>query len=137
MVVTVDPTTGRLVHPDLALDVPSDALERLADAFPPNGSDPRMFVDDEVQVDAVLMWGGPEESGLWHTSRAEAVMTLAGWSRNLRMVGGSGIEGLGRLVQGARCYVARWVSTNDMIDALARIGDDYAIDRSQDTPGGP
>lgn len=138
MVVAVDPATGELVRPEVSLDLPSDVSARFADAFPPNGSDPRIFVDDRLEVDAVLTWGGPEASGLWHAPRADTLMTLASWTRNLRLVGSRGIEGLARLVEGARCYAARWATTNDMIDALVRIGGTgYAIDRSEDTPVGP
>lgn len=138
MVVAVDPATGRLTRPDAALDLPADAWAQLADRFPPNGSDQRVFVDDELGVDSVVMWGGPEAVGVWHTSRAETLMRLTGWTRNLPVMGGRGIEGLARLAEGARCYLARWASTNDMIDVLARIGaDGYAIDRREDTPAGP
>jgi hypothetical protein len=129
MVVAVDPDTGRVVPSDALLDMPADAWERFGETFPANGSDPRVFVDDELAIDAVLTWGGPRTRGLFHASKAETLKTLAPSIRNLRLLGGRGIQGLGRLVANARCYTAAWVTTNDMIDFLAGIAGAYASNR--------
>jgi hypothetical protein len=129
LVVAVDPDTGRVVRSDALLDLPADAWERFAEAFPANGSDPRVFVDGEFAVDAVLTWGGPRTPGLFHASKAETLKTLAPSIRNLHVLGGRGIQGLGRLVANARCYTAAWVTTNDMIESLASIAGAYASNR--------
>jgi hypothetical protein len=128
MVVAVDLRTGALISTEPSLGFPEDRWDRLSEAFPANGSDPRVFIEDELEVDAVLIWGGSGEPGLFHASKAETLTSLASTGRNLPLVGGTGIEALGRLVDRARCYAASWVTTNDMIDSLVRIGGTWLHD---------
>jgi hypothetical protein len=122
--VAVDPTSGRLVPVASALDVPGDALDRLAPTFPPATDDVRLFVDAPTSVDAVVTSGGSSDRGVVPAPRAESLLGLLPSVRNLPSMGGRAIESLGRLVGGADCYRARWTGTEQMLDTLTRaIGD--------------
>jgi hypothetical protein len=122
MAVAIDPDSGQLVPIRSRLRLPGDLDERLAQAFPPNGHDPRVFVEGATGVNAVLLYGGPvEESGIFEIPRAQALYELARSVRNLPQLGGRAIRGIARLLAGSRCVAASWRSTEQMLGTLASL----------------
>jgi hypothetical protein len=134
--VAVDPASGRLVPVPSALDLPADALDLLAAAFPATGDDPRLFVDDDTSVDVVLTYGGSADQAISPTSRVDTLLGLTSSIRNLTAMGGRAVEALGRLVGGADCYGARWTGTAQMLETLIRAAGDGSALRAERAPAG-
>lgn len=134
--VAIDPASGRLVPIPPALDVPADALDRLAALFPATADDARLFVDDVTPVDVVLTYGGSADEPISPASRVDTLLGLTSSITNLSAMGGRAIEALGRLVGGADCFGARWTGTEQMLATLTRVaGVGSALGRQRATAG--
>jgi hypothetical protein len=101
--VTVDGESGRAVSQQRAVDVPADALDRLAGLHSANGGERRVTVTEPIDVDVVCFIGLAEEPVRTY-SRGRAAHVLATRTLNIGALGGAGLEGVVRLVEKARCY---------------------------------
>jgi hypothetical protein len=117
--VAVDMASGRAVPAQPHIELPADVLDRLADLAGPEGDEDRFVLDSPRRVDAVLTYAPQEGPPLQPISRAQALHRAAGMAMNLPKVKGKGVEGLARLMEGARCYeLGAWDSTG-MLRAVA------------------
>jgi hypothetical protein len=101
------------------LDVPGDALDRLEEIAPSDGRDRRIAVDEPVKIETVFSIGTAEEL-LRPVSAGLALYRLGSHAINLGALGTTGLEGLHRVVEGARCYEIRTTRAQDMLDTLSR-----------------
>ena len=102
--VCIDVETASVVPIRKSLEVPTDALERLAVACPWQGRDGLRFVQGPEVVKAILVPARDPETEWQQSRKGYTLANLAGWTLNLEKVGGRGLEALGRFVQQAQCY---------------------------------
>jgi len=117
----LDPMTGALVPLDTGLNIPQDAIERLAGALPPglSSEDPHLFVDAPVRADVVLAdVAMPLDPGIQSLTRSYTTTALASSALNLRSIGGTAIEAIAELVSRAGCYAIRWTTTDELLANL-------------------
>jgi hypothetical protein len=117
--VAIDAGSGRVVPAQRTLDVPADALDRLADIHPGNGRERRGAVDEPIDVDVVCFIGLAEEP-IRTYSPGRAAHLLATRTLNLDQIGGAGLVGVGRLVDKARCYEIQSSLPKTTLEALVR-----------------
>jgi hypothetical protein len=131
-VAAIDPESGDLVAPSVDMHVPADAIERLVDAIPGGDHHDRFVVEDGERrpLGAVVMPPALDDGDV---GRAQMLMQLARSTMNLGVLGGRAIEGLASSLDGAECYSARWRSTQELLDSLARSSG--AIDPMRRTVG--
>jgi hypothetical protein len=118
----LDPMTGELVPLNTGLNVPQDAIERLAAALPPelSSEDPHLFVNAPVRADVVLAdVRMPLDAGIHPLTRSYTVTALASSALNIRSIGGRAIEAIAELVSRAGCYTVRWTTTEELLADLA------------------
>jgi hypothetical protein len=115
--VAIDPSTGEAIPIRPLLDLPEDALERLAE-IAPGGKRDRIAVDEPTKIETVISIGLAEEM-LQPVSAGLALYRLGSHALNLQELGPSGLEGLRRVVEGARCYEVRSAKPQEMLDALS------------------
>jgi hypothetical protein len=113
--VAVDPSTGRVLPFQPKLRLPVEALE----ALPGEGDGQYGEPVTETQVDVLWTIGSRTEVVLEPMTRGTSLRNLAGILVNLPRVGRSGLEGLGRLVQGANCYGVMPIGRPQIVDTLA------------------
>jgi hypothetical protein len=142
--VALDLESRRLL-PLPELEVPPDALSRLADGRASHQPDHRSFIDQPVELGAMLSLGPSAAPGLQPIARA---LTLYRWSAkvlNLAKLGGPAVEGLGRALEDLPCFQVGWQDPANWLGALGhelgsdRAGSvdvDYAPRGSGNTPGG-
>ena len=119
--VAVDPVSGRLMPVPTSLEIPPDALDRLEERGGTDGRGDWSFVDGILPVAAVCWLGELEDPPLVPMTRGVTLHHIAGQAANLPKLGGRALEGLGRLVGGARCYGLGGDSSREAIDALDRV----------------
>jgi len=112
--VAIDTGSGEVVPIRPALDLPPDVLGSAGVAG--NGHRPK--VTEPTQVDALFSLGRGSDAGVQPISRARGLHALASVSPNLPTMGRGGLDGLGRLVAGARCYQLERGSVRRMLDDL-------------------
>ena len=115
--VAIEAESGRVVPPPRMLDVPADALERLAEIHAVDGRERRGTVDAPIDVDVVCFIGLAEEPVRAY-SPGRAAHLLATRALNLDQIGGGGLEGVGRLVEKARCYEIQSSRPKTTLEAL-------------------
>jgi hypothetical protein len=120
LTVAIDLETASVVPVRPAVDMPGDALERLARACPWAGPDGLRFVDAHQVVRACLVPARNPEVPLEPARKGYALANLAGLTLNLHEVGGRGLETLGRFVEGVSCYGSTWTNPGE---ALARFAE--------------
>jgi hypothetical protein len=98
----VDLEEGSLVPTPPALDLPADAVDRLAALGSGNGSADRLVIEGALSPEAVLITFGTQL--VEPVSRGVALHQLAASALNLSVVGQRGLDALARLVSGTRCY---------------------------------
>lgn len=116
MFVAVEPSSGKVVPIPRMLRLPDDAFARLEEVAPAGKEDARIGVETPTRVDAVLMFGAT--TVIEPLSRGVTLQRLAGRVMNLPHVGRNAIEGLGSLVEGARCYGVGGGGPEGMLQAL-------------------
>jgi hypothetical protein len=117
--VAIDPDTGRLVPPPKHLDLPADALDRLAKFVPAGGEGERTRVDGPVDPDLVLVWSWePSDMALVPVSKARAVHALTPQILNLDKVGQGALDGLAKMVTRARVYGIRNGSAEQNLETV-------------------
>ena len=119
LTVAIDMETASVVPVRRMLDVPVDALERLADACPWEGRDGLRFVDAPEAVQAFLVPASDPEAPLELARKGYALANLAGWTLNLHIVGGRGLDALGRFVERTPAYGSAWTDTAELMGLLA------------------
>ncbi len=115
----VDPNSGWILRPPRLLDLPADALEGL-ERMSDGSGEARGLTGASGTVDAVVsyLWGSPSVGVV---SRGIALQRLAAATANLPNLGGEALDGLGRLVAGARCYEVGVGTARQMLDALVAV----------------
>jgi hypothetical protein len=121
----VDPETGRAVPIRPRLRVPTGALPRLGGVSgagaggrqAPAERSQRVRLDGPVRVDVVCSIGLHDEL-LEPLHQSAAMFTHAQHARNLRRLGPHALDGLSRLIEGARCYQVRSGSPREMLQGL-------------------
>lgn len=119
LTVAIDMETATVVPVRRTLDVPEDALERLAEACPWTGRDGLRFVDAPETVRAFLVPATDPEAPLQPARKGFALANLAGWTLNLHVVGGRGLDALGRFVEKTTAYGSAWTDTAEIMEQLA------------------
>jgi hypothetical protein len=117
--VAVDPGSGRVVPAPPALNVSRGSLAQLDRAGPTDLEAP-LFVDRPLDVAAVFAHL-EQDTVIQPAPRSLALQTLAGAAANLTRMGGDALEGLGRLVAGARCFGLSTAPARQMLEALAAV----------------
>lgn len=112
--VALDPGTGRVVAMPRMVDVPDDALDKLAALAPPGRGNPQLDPYDAVDVDIALFLG-PHEESVVDYSPGQAAHVLATRILNLERVGGAGLEALAKLLERARAYEIRASKPKDAL----------------------
>jgi hypothetical protein len=117
--VAIDMETATVVPVRRTLDVPDDALRRLAEACPWTGRDGLRFVDAPETIEAFLVPATDPEAPLQPARKGFALANLAGWTLNLQVVGGRGLDALGRFVEKTAAYGSAWTDTAEIMEQLA------------------
>ncbi len=121
LTVALDVDTGHLVPARPMLDVPGDAFDALVRSVSTTkGEDRRAFIDRELAIDRVLVWGRtPDgELGLGPTPKAPVLFDLARAVRNLDAIGRSAVITLGRVLSDTDVLAGSWFGTNGLIETL-------------------
>ena len=119
LTVAIDVTTASIVPARPSLDVPGDALERLAEACPWEGRDGLRFVREPESVRAFLVPARGGDVAIGPARKGYALANLAGLTLNLREAGGRGLETLGRFIEGTACYEMAWTDTGQVLTRFA------------------
>jgi hypothetical protein len=119
LTVAIDIDTASVVPVPHKLDVPDDALERLAGACPWQGRDGLRFVKAAEDVRAFLVPTSDPEAPLDLARKGFALANLTGWALNLQRVGGRGLVALGRFVDRTPAYGSAWTDTATLMGRLA------------------
>ena len=144
--VALDLQSGRLL-PLPELEVAPDALSHLTNGRATHQLDERAFIDQPVELGAMLSLGPSAAPGLQPISRA---VTLYRWSAkvlNLAKLQGRAVEGLGRVIEDLPCFQVGWQDPANWLGALGdelasgtdrttSVDADYAPRGSGNTPGG-
>ena len=116
--VAIDIETGTITPIDHALDLPDTALERLATALPWEGKDGLCFTDEPVDVGALVAASPDAESSLDPVRKGYGLAALTSSTVNFQLVGGRGLQALGRLVERTPCYRSTWADPPDVLSRL-------------------
>jgi hypothetical protein len=114
--VAIDSKTGKVVPIRRRLKVPRNAIEKLEEMFPSTGSAYRRPVEEPSDVDLVFAYS-LEEPGV--ASRAAMLHRVAGgmvW--NIRLLAGTALDGLARLLQDATCYELNWGEPREVVQQI-------------------
>lgn len=118
--LAVDPVSGRIEPVRPKLEVPADALDRLAEMMPSDEKPDRLFVDEPLTPDVVCVFWPDDESPLRPMSRAGALQLLGPRVANVSVMRGAALEGLARLVEAVPCYALdNRLPAREMLDLLA------------------
>ena len=124
--VALDVGTGHLVPVSPVLDIRADGWDALLDPLPaPEAEDRRAFIDRELPIDRVLVWGRTRtgELGLDQTPKGPVLFDLARAIRNLDKVGREGVLTVARVVSQADVLAASWFGTASLIELLGEAVD--------------
>jgi hypothetical protein len=116
--IRVEPETGEVTPTRSALDIPEDALDRLATFAPAGDGRPdRTAVEAPVKVDVVSIYAGGEAL-LEPVGRGITLHRLAASVINLPRLQGTALEGMRKLVAGAQCYRIGFGRKQQVLDVL-------------------
>lgn len=119
MYVAVDPESGHAVPPSRTLRIPEDALERLSEIAPTNGSSDRFFVEEPSPVDVVFWVDNRSEVPFHPMSRGYILSRLWTWTVNTPKIGRTALSGLTRLVEPTRCYGLQITGSGQTLENIA------------------
>jgi len=119
LTAAIDMHAASVIPVGPSLDVPGDALERLAHALPWTGRDGLRFLDEPETVRAFVVPSRDPEASLQPARKGYALAQLAGRTLNLERVGGKGLEALGRFIDRTPCYETAWKDTTAALTQLA------------------
>jgi hypothetical protein len=120
--VALEPGTGQVMPIPRRIQLADGWRERLAEAFPPNGGDGRVIVEQSTRVDVVVSIGWGEEP-LVPVSRGLGLYRLASHVPNLELLGGQTVADLVPVVEGARCFEMASTKPAQMLAALMHVFD--------------
>jgi hypothetical protein len=120
LTAAIDMDTASVIPVGPTLDVPGDALERLARVLPWTSRDGLRFLDEPKTVRAFVVPSRDPEASLQPARKGYALAQLAGWTLNLERVGGKGLAALGRFVDRTPAYENAW---RDATEALTQLTD--------------
>jgi hypothetical protein len=113
MAVKLDPTTGLISPLPSALDLPVDALDRVAEVTHSTGPD-RLILEPDSKVNTVFaMSTGPLDPHaplIEASSRAGTLYRIAPWVLNLETFGPSSFEALATMLRDANGYTLTQIS---------------------------
>jgi hypothetical protein len=121
-VAALDLDTGELVAPPLSLEIPADALDRLAEHMPSmDGVRDRFPIEDGERrmVGAVIGLGPGQQELVSMRPRSETVLDLVVNAMNLKLLGGRALRSLATMAAAADCRTVTWSSTHEMIEVIA------------------
>ncbi len=121
LTVAIDLETASVVPVRPTLDVPDDALERLAVACPWEGRDDLRFVREPEAIQAFLVPATDPEAPLRPARKGYALANLAGWTLNLQNVGGPGLEALGRFAERTGAFESAWTDAAEVMGSFAGV----------------
>lgn len=115
--IALDLETAQILPLRRSVNVPADALERLAAISPPDGGGQRRSVEEPITVDLICAnsW---EEELVRPASRAWTITRFGNDALNLMKLGKVGLDTLARLVTTASCYEVKTKEPREAIDAL-------------------
>ncbi|HYT79867.1 MAG TPA: hypothetical protein VEQ37_11530 [Actinomycetota bacterium] len=116
--VAVEPGSGLVVPIRPRLRLSEGAWHTLAAVVPADGGGDRFSLERPTAVDLVCMIG-PAEEPVSPVSRGYVLSQLAMQVFNLPLLGQTVLEGMGQMVEGARCYEIRNGTVNEMVQSLA------------------
>lgn len=119
LTVAIDLDTASIVPVLHKLDVPHNALERLAAACPWKGRDGLRFVEAAEDIHAFLVLTSDPEAPMDLARKGYALANLTGWALNLQRVGGRGLVALGRFVERTPAYGSAWTDAASLMGRLA------------------
>jgi len=126
MVTALDLHTGQLVAPQLTLDVPIDAIDRLEVSLPggANGTHDRFPIEDGERrsVGAVIGLGVGQEELVMPRSRPETVVDLVMNVKNMPVLAGRALRSIAAMVATAPSRSISWSNDAELIEAVARAG---------------
>jgi hypothetical protein len=127
MVSAIDLDTGELVAPQLSLDVPHDAIDRLERSMPgsANGKHDRFPIEDgdRRSVSAVIGLGGVgQEDLVLARSRPETVLDLVMNVKNMPILAGLALRSIAAMVAMAPSRSISWSNDTELVEAVARAG---------------
>ena len=117
--VAVDMDSGLVGPVPRTLDIRDDALDRLSAFVPTNGRRARPERDEPVAVDIICTLGRRGDLLVEPAPRSLTLMRLASMAGNVEKLGRPALEGLRRLVGGARCYAMDWADAPTTLDAIS------------------
>jgi hypothetical protein len=107
MALSLDPGTGLVSPLPKILDVPADAIDRLAEVTHSTGPD-RLTLAADSKIDAVFAMStgplGPDAVLMEASSRAGTLYRIAPWILNLTAYGPSSVEALATMLRDANGY---------------------------------
>jgi hypothetical protein len=121
----LDLASGRVVPARRTLDVPRDAQSMLADLVPAEGAEGRFTVREPLSVDVVCSFGLGGTTTM-PISPGLAAHRFAQTIHNLARVGGPGVEAVGKLIEGARCYEVGGANPKVALESLTQTLRDHA-----------
>jgi hypothetical protein len=120
-IVAIDPSSARVEAAQPTLDIPADALERLATIVPGNPEAPRASVGESGDVDVFCTFHyDAEAENIELLSHGFALYNLARLTRNLGRIPGS-LGTLSRLLREARCYQLQDATPRQSLDTLISV----------------
>ncbi len=117
--VAVGPGSGRVVPASPSVNVPDGALERLGDIAPPGPRNAQVETNGSVHVDVICFLGLAEELVV-PSSPGSSLHLLGTRIINLDQTGGSGLQGVARLVDGAKCYEIQSSTPKTTLEGLVQ-----------------
>jgi hypothetical protein len=118
MSTAVDPETGSAVPIRPLIELPDDAHAGLATMAQPGRDGDRVEITEPTPVDVVVVHDDVEVD-LYPVSRATALRRVMATVANLETVRATALEGLGRMVAGARCYAIGYGRRQLVLEQLA------------------
>lgn len=140
LAVALDVDSGHLIPVRQTLDIPRSGLDDLIRSLPRVAAeDRRAFIDQELPIDRVIVWGRTSEGtlGIGPAPKGPVLFDLARSIRNLERVGKQGVITLARALSEAEVLSASWFGTKGLIEVLeVAVGVAYVSRRTELTPVG-
>ncbi len=114
--VAVDLGSGKIIPPDLGLDIPASILEEL-----PPTEDGLAAATEPVVISSVMVPWTSTDHMFHQVSPGRGVYELSLTAMNLPLLGTEGLEGIKQLVEGAGVYETIPVQGGDFIEAAAAL----------------
>jgi hypothetical protein len=117
----VEARSGRVVSPVPMLEIPEGAIEQLNGHSAGNGRADRIVSDGPVSVGIVALPGIGEVNTFQRISPAHGLANLGSMTMNLHQLGRPALDGLLRMVRGAKSYTVSAVEPRGLLETLTEI----------------